>query len=275
MKPKRGYYCLIQFCPDPSRAEAVNLGTLLFCPEAQFIAARMSRGNRRAAKLVGREGIDRASLNAAKQAMERRLDIDRDAFQTIEDLQRFVDTRANVLQLTAPRPMKVFNPEEELNRLFDRLVGGQPSRPERRVRLPELDELFHRLKQENRARLKWSVRVPVLDRDLRVPYAYRNGTWNLVCPRRFPSEEGDAIHLAQQLAVDGDLLYRHTEQEEGRKQLVVVPHFGQVPGVRDLQSRIVRLFNEYEVKTVSESEVQQFVFEVEREAHCCDNRRVE
>ena len=37
MNSKRGYYSLIQFCPEPSRAEAVNLGVLLFCPEAGFI----------------------------------------------------------------------------------------------------------------------------------------------------------------------------------------------------------------------------------------------
>ena len=57
MKPMRGYYCLIQFCPDPSRAEAVNLGTLLFCPDVKFIGARTSAGNHSAAKLVGRGGM--------------------------------------------------------------------------------------------------------------------------------------------------------------------------------------------------------------------------
>ncbi len=52
MSTKRGYYSLIQFCPNPSRAEAVNLGVLLFCPEAGFIGARTSATNQRAAKLA-------------------------------------------------------------------------------------------------------------------------------------------------------------------------------------------------------------------------------
>ena len=123
MNAKPAYYSLIQFCPDPSRAEAVNLGVLLFCPEAGFIGARTSASNERAAKLAGRQAIDSASLNSAKRAIERRLEVDRDSFQTLEDLQRFVDTRANALKLTQPRPVKVLDPAEDLVKLFEELVG--------------------------------------------------------------------------------------------------------------------------------------------------------
>ena len=69
MNAKRGYYSLVQFCPNPARAEAVNVGVILFCPEAGFLAARTSAGARAAAKLVGREGVDPAELEAAKQAI--------------------------------------------------------------------------------------------------------------------------------------------------------------------------------------------------------------
>jgi hypothetical protein len=87
MNAKRGYYSLIQFCPDPSRAETVNLGVLLFCPEAGFIRAHTSASNRRAAKLIGPHKIDSASLNSAKRAMERRLEVDRESFQTLDVIQ--------------------------------------------------------------------------------------------------------------------------------------------------------------------------------------------
>src|SRR5688572_28005390 len=99
MNAKKGYYSLIQFCPDASRLETVNVGVLLFCPDIQFIAARTAKGNQRAAKLVGRAGLDKASLNSAKRALERRLKTDRDAFTNFEDLQKFVDSRGNVLKL--------------------------------------------------------------------------------------------------------------------------------------------------------------------------------
>lgn len=81
-----------------------------------------------ASKLVGRENYDPASLNAAKKAIEHRLEVDKASFQTLEDFQRFIDTRANTLKHTQPRPVKVFNPDEELANLFDELVAVKTSR---------------------------------------------------------------------------------------------------------------------------------------------------
>jgi hypothetical protein len=125
MKPKRGYYSLIQFCPNQSRLEAVNVGVVLLCPDADFIAARTSAGNRRAEKLVGRGELDRHALNSAKQAIEHRLDVDRSSFKSHEDLMAFVNTRGNNLKLTSPRPVKVFDPATDLDKLFSELVGGR------------------------------------------------------------------------------------------------------------------------------------------------------
>ena len=122
MKPKRGYYSLIQFCPDLSRLEAVNVGVVLFCPDADFIAARMSADNQRAEKLVDREELDEPALNSAKQAIEDRIEVDRASFQAYEDLQAFVNTRGNNLILTTPRPVKVFDPPRDLDNLFTELV---------------------------------------------------------------------------------------------------------------------------------------------------------
>ena len=52
MTAQKGYYSLIQFYPNPSRLEAVNVGVVLFSPDAQFIAARMGRSNDRPARPV-------------------------------------------------------------------------------------------------------------------------------------------------------------------------------------------------------------------------------
>ena len=267
MTPKRGYYSLIQFCPDPSRAEAVNLGVLLFCPEARFVAARMSHGNRRAAKLVGRADIDSASLNAAKRAIERRLQMDREGFQTLEDLRHFVDTRANVLKLTTPRPVKVFEPEEDLRKLYEELVGGSARQRPATAFPPELDQVFHQLEHEGRARLNWNVDIPIVRRGLRIPYAYRNGVWNLVRPKLFSNDEGPAIGEAQKLAVDGDLLRKHGTDEEGEKRLVVLTAFEPGENVADLENRVADLFREYEVATVRHPDVPQFLTQVEQQAH--------
>ena len=100
-----------------------------------------------------------------------------------------------------------------------------------------------------------------------MPYAYRNGEWNLVVPKLFPSEEGRAIGAAQQLAIDGDLLRRHSDNGDGRKQLVVVSKFEAADSnTVETENRIQRLFQEYSIKSVRESNIEDFAAEVETEA---------
>jgi hypothetical protein len=193
--------------------------------------------------------------------------VDRERFQTLEDLQHFVDTRANVLKLTAPRSVKVFEPEEDLRKLFEELVGGTARRKPATAFPPELHQVFQRLKRQHRARLNWNVEIPVVRRDLKIPYAYRNGVWNLVRPKVFSSDEGPAIGQAQQLAVDGDLLRRQGADGEGEKRLVVLTAFEPGEHVADLESRVADLFNVYQVQTVRQHDVSEFLTQVEQQAH--------
>lgn len=271
MNAKKGYYSLIQFCPDVSRLEAVNVGVLLFCPDAQFIAARTVKGNQRAVKLVGKAGLDKASLNSAKRAIVRRIETDREAFKSLEDLQRFADSRGNVLKLTPPRPVKVFEPEEELARLFCELVGGtvHSAAIETVVSqtISQMDSVFRALAHQGRAKLDWDVPVPILGRALRVPYAYRNGVWNLVKPHQFPAQENRALRTAEQLAIEGDLLYKNPNDGSGQKQLIVVSSFEEGPAATELQSRVEAVLDAYNVKTIHDSQIDAFLARVEIDAH--------
>ena len=128
MNAEKGYYSLIQFCPNTSRMETVNVGVVLFCPASGYLDARTTGNNRRAKSLVGADNFDRYSLNAAKRSINQRLVVEKNSFDSLEDFQKFVETRGNDLRLTKPRPVKVFNPEQEMNRLFDELVRGQQPR---------------------------------------------------------------------------------------------------------------------------------------------------
>ena len=267
MTVQKGYYSLIQYCPDASRLECVNVGLVLFCPEARFIEARTTRGNQRAAQLVGRASLDRASLNSAKRALERRLAIDANAFRTLEDLQRFVDTRGNVLKLSAPRPVKVFDPAADLDKLFTELVGGRARSAIEQEIAPELGAMFHRLAKQGRARLDWTIQVPLVGRRLYVPYAFRNGIWNLVKPQRFPTQEASAIGAAIRLAVEGDLLHKHDEDQLGPKKLIVVSSFEHGNGSQDLESRVEKLLREYNVETVREADTSEYAAQVDKTAH--------
>ena len=267
MKPKRGYYSLIQFCPDPSRLEAVNVGVVLLCPDADFLAARTSASNRRAEKLVGRGELDRPALNSAKHAIEHRLEVDRASFKSHEDLQAFVNTRGNNLKLTTPRPVKVFDPPNDLDNLFLELVGGRSRTQPTEPLMPELDGVFQRLHQEGRAQLNLNVDVPVWGRSLRIPYAYQNGVLNLVRPQRFSRKENAAMEVAMRLAMEGDLLQRHSQTGECKKKLIVVSLFSHNGDGQVASGRVGELLRDYSVTTVQENEISQFVSQVEQEAH--------
>ncbi len=126
MKTVNGYYSLIQYCPDPSRAEAANVGVLLFCPELKFICATLSKGNDRVAKFFGRDSFDPVRLNQLKRSIEARLIEDKDSFQTLDDVMGFIKTRANEIRITKPRATKLTNPEDKLSSLFEKLVREGP-----------------------------------------------------------------------------------------------------------------------------------------------------
>lgn len=193
--------------------------------------------------------------------------MDREAFRSVEDLQQFVDTRGNALQLTHPRPVKVFDPESDLNALFDELVGGE-KRGERKTKsVGPLDETFQRLHAEGRADLGLTVRVPVVGQMLRIPYAYQNGVWNLVKPQRFSTDEGAALRSAIRLAVEGDLLKRHGAEERGQAELIVVADFeGNCEG-NENRKKVRGVLDEYRAQSVTKEASPDFLRTVEKEAH--------
>src|ERR1700733_576033 len=121
MNTTKGYYSLVQYCPDPSRLESVNVGVVLFCPDLEFLRARLAKSSARVTKLFGKQ--DWEFLAMQKSAIEARLAREEKTFRSMEEFGSYVARRANALLLTSPRPVKVAEPEDELQRLFERLVG--------------------------------------------------------------------------------------------------------------------------------------------------------
>src|SRR5688500_1973198 len=104
---KNGYYSIIQYCPDRSRMEAANVGVLLFCPEVKFLDVMTAPGNDRIRRFFGTKNVDLGVVELAKRAMQARVRSSRAAFEALEDLVTFIESRANQLRLTPPRPVKV------------------------------------------------------------------------------------------------------------------------------------------------------------------------
>jgi len=272
MGATRGYYSLIQYCPDPSRAESANVGVALFCPDINFLDASISTNNERIERFfdkVSNQKMDLKDVAAAKNAMVARLRVEADSFRSIDDFEAFVRTRANEIRLTPPRPLKVADPEEELKHLFERLVGGRRKRTKSeksKIMSPHvarLDTFLRRPSLRDRIQFDTQVIVPTLGRMLEIPYAYKNGTISLIKPESFPPEVRKAEDKAMKLAVEGNLIHREPHNGTVRKLIVLSNREGPTDGpllkVRD----ILQKFN---TEFVPSEEIDAFATKVEKEA---------
>jgi hypothetical protein len=185
MTPSRGYYCIIQYCPDLGRLEAANIGVLLFCPDRGFLKARTTSDNSRIRHFFGDRGHDWHRINSFKTGVEDRLDVEKDEIKTLEALEVFIARRANSIQITPPRPMKVDEPDKDLDQLFQDLVGGKPRAKSGPSLKRFLEQKFAADGLDRKIKTDIRVTVPISDRQMEVPCGFQNGRFNLIQPARF------------------------------------------------------------------------------------------
>jgi hypothetical protein len=263
MNPAKGYYSLIQYCPDLSRLEAANIGVLLFCPDKFFLQAKTVRNNRRIQKFFGREGHDWDRIDSFKLGLEERVEAENGEIITLSDLERFIALRANEIQITAPRPMRVEDPKKDLENLFDELVEQQ--QPKDQVEISFRRLLAQKLKKPT-LRKKVLTNVPVvvhvLARQIEVPYGFQNGRFNLIQPARFRGEGLDqAERTACKYAIEGRSLYDHRDRRLGNLKLIVVGEFGGQDGNK--QTSVKRILNDNKVELYTETELDCLVDQIE------------
>ena len=164
MSRNRAFYSVIQYCPDRFRAEAVNIGLLLFCEEPRFLRARISDNHRRLKRVFRVSGATLATIRLSEQNLLYRINERGEDIVTLDHLKGYVATRANDLRLTEPRQVVVADFEVDFARLSAQLVedestavGSQMGHPPRAVyeaisgseiAILRVEELVHRLKAE-------------------------------------------------------------------------------------------------------------------------------
>jgi hypothetical protein len=263
MKPTHGYYCLIQYCPDLSRLEAANIGVLLFCPDRVFLKARTARDNQRIRHFFGDEDHDWSQINSFKRGIEERLEMEHPSIQSLDDLQRFAQLRANQIQITPPRPMRVRVPEEDLDQLFRDLVGGQHRQQKSTSFKRDVGERFANADLEPKIARDVSIHVPIFNRDIEVPYGYQNGRFNLIQPVAFQSKEpASDIGKACRFAVEGQSLHETLDPKYGHLQLVVVGRFS--PQGSDTKADVRRILKEHAVRLCTEDRLPELIDEIHR-----------
>jgi hypothetical protein len=266
----RGFYSLVQYCPDRSRAEAVNVGLVLLCLDPHAVRVRMTSNHRRVQKLfsIARPGLE--DLKISTNGLLSRIENSKDELRTSDDLAAFAATRANDLRLTEPRLAKLKDIDEDFERLYTELVEDRTTRAladqfPAEILPPAIGEVFHRLSQQRRIWDPAPIMVPMLKRRLDAPYAYRNGVINLVKPQVFnPGKRTET--LAAKLAIEGDLISKHAIAGE-KHRLIIVSTQENEQQSREITENIEPLFKEYNVRLIRLREAESFAREVEETAH--------
>lgn len=109
---------MIQYGPDPGRAESVNVGVLLFCPTTGFLESRFSESDARAIKFFRLDAHGAERLQQMKVNLAERLRAHREMLLDEQALTHFIATRANKLMLTPLRNLRLSDPDRDLDRLF-------------------------------------------------------------------------------------------------------------------------------------------------------------
>lgn len=261
---ERGYYSLIQFMPNPGRAEGANVGLVLVCPEQKRVSVNLSVGNEAPKRLFRASSFDAARLAIAKESLAARLQADLGSDPTLEGLRRARALEANSLVLTEPRAVAVHDDPEVVAQLLSReLVYLEPLQRDR-PRTPDVTPIVSYLEQRNVPISKpGQVLVPIADEPLKVAFSYVNGAQHFVHAQGFSRSPRQAIEQAKSVGALGRLLHYHSSHQSLRKKLVVfagVPDQAQVATLRDLLEGM-------DVRLVDSADADDFAKEVEQTAH--------
>lgn len=279
MKFHKGFYSLIQYCPDPARCEAANVGVLLFCPEVGFLSAKMSQDNRRVQQFFGREGHDWQQVKLFKDGMQTRIEKEAARIKSPEQLQKFVDSRANLIRVTDPIPMRVIDPESDLLKLFQSLVSEEvsaPTTPRRRFQSVVADR-FRAAKLGKKLHEPGPISVPFLKKPVQFPFGFQNGRFNLIQPISFVTEDpDDAVSKAWRWAAEGQCLYENPHEKLGELKLIVVGEFRSKSD--ESRASIAPLLERHQVKLVPNDQLDSLVQEIsvhgkEIELAICEKRQ--
>lgn len=263
-----GYYSLIQFCPDPVRAEVVNIGVLLFCPAVGYLDLKLAPSAQRIRRAFGQGACDAAGFNAARTAIEKQVRGASGRWRELAELEQFAAIQGNAIRLAPPRQRLVREPVAELHQLFERLVGSTPRRKKGDVR-EVLDREFEAPVYEGLVRPNVEVVVPAIRRAVTLPYGYQNGRFNLIRPVRFTADSTqNLVNTVGGITFEGRELYENPSAQFGPLQLVVVAQF--LRGQDDISGRVADQLRQNHVRLYRFDDIRRLFDDIQRTAKPLD-----
>lgn len=266
MTRKRAYYSVVQYVPDSGRAEAANVGVVLFVPSLNWIELRASETLERVRKFFAPGKAQLTRITIAIESLRHRIEHARKEFQSEADLAQFIAAKADAVRLTPPRVAMVDEPQNELNELFAELVGDsadarasiapKPSLP------PTVARTFGELQAQHRVWRPGKIILPETNKPFDVPYAFKNGRVNYIRPESLAATKR-LDHRMESLGFTGRLIYKHPiDGEEGK--LVVLS--ADPAADREAEARFARTMDDFDVLFVPNRESESFAREVEETA---------
>lgn len=112
-------YYLIQYIPNPTRQEALNMGLLVYYPQTGTIDIQMLADTRNICKYFAIEDIER--FNAEKQAVFNNL-CSHAIYNNLDSLQSVIDSFGDNIRVTKTQSIKIQQSQKVFEDLFKRLV---------------------------------------------------------------------------------------------------------------------------------------------------------
>lgn len=257
---ERGYFSLIQFVPDRGRAEGANVGVVVICPKLGAIRVLMSSGNESPKQRFGNHVVDEWRLDAAKAALQHRLNSDLADQPSLDALEHVRKLEGNALTMTIPTTVAVDDIGRVASKLLEELVELPKQRRER-TKGPDVDAVLRKLRtQKALIREPRVVTLPKGGGELKVAFAYQNGALNYVHSHGFSASKDKTLESATRLGGQGQLLFKGTARKE---RLIVLARFEN----EDHKSTVSDICGELDVRLVDEEEADAFVEEIVQTAH--------
>lgn len=263
MPPTRALYSVVQYVPDDSRAEAANVGVVLYVPSRRWLEVRVSPSLERVRQFFhpGRQELRRIEL--ALEAFKHRMEIARGEFSAESDLTQFASARADAVRLSVPRLVMVEEPPSELDALYTELVGDRERAMHAQMLPPRVAEVFGRLEAQRKVWRPGKITLPTVGRPFVVPIAFQNGRVNYVRPESLAAG-GKLDDRMARLGFNGQLIYRHPIDDKQGQLVVLSADPDADPAA---EQRFGQALAEFFVRFVPNAQADAFADEVERTAH--------
>ena len=225
----RGYYALVQFCPVPERMEFLNVGLLLTIPAIGYGKIEFVEEPKRVERLFGRQR--REYFQYIKDATAFRLQNLLAHRELVRDFNEFSERRANEIRLTNLLEVRVSgDPDIEFDRLFAKLVESQRKRKATTRARTRLKKTFKDFRIEHLLEKPDTVDMEEFDLKVSAPFAYQNGSYNLIDSIRMSENHSESLREAGKKAFEGSLLFRHSQLTRQMKMIVVADFSEQSSG---------------------------------------------